>query len=201
MIDAPRAYILAGGKSSRFGSDKARALLDGQPLLTRIASTLRNLNLDVTVVADRPDKYADLGLPTIADQFPEIGPLGGLHAALVDATLHHADWIILLSCDLIELQPGWISQLIDQRTPDASFVAFHHEGWEPLLACYHTSLKMQVEEQIRHTQYAMFRLLEKARGIRLQTPPDWPSHFQVNTPGELLQAQMRLHGRNDSTFE
>ena len=95
-------YILAGGRSSRFGSDKARALLDGEPLVARLARQIEPVARRVTVVAEAADTYADLGLRTIADRRPGLGPLAGLEAALLDATnppKSTADWLILLSCD------------------------------------------------------------------------------------------------------
>lgn len=68
-------YILAGGRSSRFGSDKARAALHGRPMIVRIAELLRPVAESMIVVAEQSDKYADLGLLTIADAIPGQGPL------------------------------------------------------------------------------------------------------------------------------
>ena len=75
-------YILAGGRSSRFGSDKARAVLDGEPLIKRVARMAMPIAESTTIVADRTGKYDDLGLRSIADDPPHLGPLGGLAAAL-----------------------------------------------------------------------------------------------------------------------
>ena len=62
-------YILAGGKSSRFGQDKARVQLHGQPLLLHTARMVQAFASSITVVANAVDKYADLGLRTIADHY------------------------------------------------------------------------------------------------------------------------------------
>jgi molybdopterin-guanine dinucleotide biosynthesis protein A len=74
-------YLLAGGRSSRFGSDKARAELAGVPLILRLAHQVEPVASPLVVVADRRDKYLDLGLTTIADALPGLGPLGGLLTA------------------------------------------------------------------------------------------------------------------------
>ena len=72
-----RRFVLAGGRSRRFGTDKARACINGQPLVQRIADHLLPEAKGVCVVADRADKYADLGLATLADPFPPGAPSTG----------------------------------------------------------------------------------------------------------------------------
>ncbi len=54
-------YILAGGKSRRFGSDKARAEAKGVAVIVRVAEALASIAGTVTVVADRAGRYDDLG--------------------------------------------------------------------------------------------------------------------------------------------
>ncbi|HEY9840887.1 MAG TPA: NTP transferase domain-containing protein, partial [Candidatus Obscuribacterales bacterium] len=60
-------YLLAGGRNSRFGSDKARALLGGSPLILQVARLLHPYAADLKVVATTAGAYADLGLETLAD--------------------------------------------------------------------------------------------------------------------------------------
>ena len=74
--------VLAGGQATRFGSDKARAMLDGEPLIARLVKRVQPHASRITVVADVAGKYDDLGLTTIADDVPGRGPVGGLLAAL-----------------------------------------------------------------------------------------------------------------------
>ncbi len=183
-----RAYILAGGLNSRFGSDKARAQLGGTPLVRRIADAAMQYARDVAIVAAIKDQYADLGIRTIADNEPGNGPLGGLQAALIDASSMGSEWIFLASCDLIELKQTWIERLTDHCTGSAEFVAFRGSHWEPLVACYHTSLIPRVSKQLRERNLAMWKLLESSTGVTLPLPADWPAQVQANTPGELAAA-------------
>ena len=60
------AYILAGGRSVRFGSDKARALVEGEPLIRRVADGLAQVTGSITAVAQQADAYADLGVKHVA---------------------------------------------------------------------------------------------------------------------------------------
>ena len=186
MNDVP-AYILAGGQSSRFGSDKARALVDGVPLIARIAAALRPVTRSVTVVSDVAGKYADLGLETIADAQPGLGPMGGLHTALTHLP-GAADWLLLVSCDLVVLERAWIDALLAARTPEARAVAFMEvQGWQPLLALYHRAIAVEVDEHIARGQRSMRKLLDSVGGVGLPRPADWPEVLQVNTRDDLAR--------------
>jgi molybdopterin-guanine dinucleotide biosynthesis protein A len=181
MVPFP-VYILAGGKSSRFGSDKARALVDGLPLITRVASMVRPMASRVTVVADLRDKYADIGLRTIADTEPGQGPLGGLATALGDLQPGE-DWLLLVSCDLLLIRSEWIAALSATARPPAT--AFKGQYWEPLLALYHRSIGPTVAAQLATGHRAMQRLLDATTATALPLPSDWPITPQANTPADL----------------
>ena len=180
-------YILAGGKSSRFGADKALARVGGHTLLESLATTLRPLASSLIVVADRNDKYASLGFETIADAVPGLGPMGGLKTALSDCTARNSaqEWLLLVSCDWAGVRPEWISQLMQARTDRAQVVAFKGENWEPLLALYHVGVAANVEAAIALNQRAMWRLIERSSPVALALPPDWSRAVQVNTPEAL----------------
>lgn len=165
------AYILAGGRSSRFGSDKARALLQGSPMIRRIADTLETRGHRVVTVAREADQYANLGLETIPDIEPDLGPVGGLETALK----HRKDgWIILLSCDLIHPSPDPIRLLekARDRNEKTDAVVFRTDRWQPFPGLYHTRL-------LRLTGFrSMQRLLDAADAAPVQ----------CNDPGAIQQA-------------
>lgn len=174
------AYILAGGKSSRFGSDKARAPIDGTPMICHIASTL---GLEqVTVIADRADKYADLALATVADMNPGLGPMAGLQTALHDALKREHDRLLLVSCDLRGIQRSWVDDLLQASDKPADIIAYRAQYWEPLCAIYHTRLLDEVDRRIDERDLSMQRLLDSARTHCLSRPLQWS---QANTPEEL----------------
>lgn len=74
-------YILAGGASSRMGTDKAALRLGGRSFVERAADALRAVARDVFVVSSRHEA-SRWGLPIVADLFENVGAMGGLHAAL-----------------------------------------------------------------------------------------------------------------------
>lgn len=180
-------YILAGGKSSRFGSDKAMALLDGKPLILRLAKSIEPLAASMTVIAESPDKYASLGLRTIADRTPGCGPLAGLESALCDCT--HSTWLLLLSCDLIVLNALWIDLLLHHRRDSVRAVAFRPDRWQPMLAVYHRDTLPIVQRRLAERQLRMQDLLDELNTIEAPLPHDWPTVLQANTPTDLSDAR------------
>lgn len=179
-------YILAGGQSSRFGSDKARAVLNGEPLILRVRRMLESHASCLTVVADQADKYADLNLRTIADLRPGLGPLAGLQTALND--LRDGErWLLLCPCDAAVIRPGWISQLLDAREDKAAAVAFR-DGlgrWQPMPALYAAGSLPRVDAQLADRRLGMQGLLGVLNATSLAPPADWPADWQVNRPSDL----------------
>jgi molybdopterin-guanine dinucleotide biosynthesis protein A len=104
--------ILAGGRSRRFGSDKALALIDGRPMLDHVADRLRG-QCEALVVAGR-----DWPGMSRVDDLPEpgLGPLGGLVGALAYAQSAGFDAVLTSSCDLPTLPADLLALL---GTPDA----------------------------------------------------------------------------------
>src|ERR1041385_3815789 len=84
MIAMPHSqlsgFVLAGGKSTRMGQDKAAVTLNGLTLLQHGLAALRQVCRDVAILG-KHELYGALG-PVYEDIFPGCGPLGGIHAAL-----------------------------------------------------------------------------------------------------------------------
>ncbi len=180
-------YILAGGRNRRFGSDKARAAIDHQPLITHQLSQLRGLVEPVTVVAEWAEKYADLQLRTIADARPHEGPLVGLATAIDDRVRQlGAGWLLLTSCDRVITKPVWVQHLFDHIAGEHQAIAYRDgDRWEPLLALYHTSVGGAIEAVGRSGKASLQRLLDAVDALALEKDADWPELTQANTPQQL----------------
>jgi molybdopterin-guanine dinucleotide biosynthesis protein A len=183
-MDVP-LYILAGGRSSRFGSDKARALVNGQPLILHATEQARALCAPATVVADRPGKYDDLGLPTIGDLAPGLGPMGGLLAALSHRP--SPGWILLHPCDAVVILCDALPALLALRSEDADVVAVgsasNYRFWEPLPALYHTRLVPAIRAFIERGERSLIELIGRSRSTPHDPHAPWLRGF--NTPAEL----------------
>src|SRR5947209_7267292 len=74
--------VMAGGRSSRFGRDKALLVVNGETLLQRTVATLREVAADVVVLGP-PERATQVsGVEVLQDAVPGIGPLGGIYTAL-----------------------------------------------------------------------------------------------------------------------
>ena len=138
MIDA---YILIGGRSSRFGSDKAIAEIGGQTMAERALTTTREALSEsrVAFVARNEAQFAieaiRLGAPFIFDLIEGRGPLGGLHAALADA---RSTWIFVMACDYPFVPPAFIRLMSEMISDEYGAVApVQSDGrMQPLCAFY-----------------------------------------------------------------
>ncbi len=125
VADQCPAYILAGGQSSRFGSDKALVKIDGKPLLLRLHAALTGLGHAVQVIADREDRYAAMGLTCLLDAQPQSGPLAGLMSAVRHRrSLLGEGWLLLANCDQVEWFPEWLTLLGSASTTSAWAATF-----------------------------------------------------------------------------
>jgi molybdopterin-guanine dinucleotide biosynthesis protein A len=108
------AWILAGGRSRRFGSDKAAFVVDGEPLLDRTARVCREAGLAVTVVArhERPG-----GLPTLVEPDGPRHPLHGVATALGAAAGRGHTRALLVPVDLPALSAGQLRALLAEAPP------------------------------------------------------------------------------------
>ena len=139
------AFLLAGGVSSRMGREKGLLEFGGEPLIVRTARMIEPLVTEVTVVGP-PERYAALGLRTIADQglggreriAPVRTPLVGIATALSATKM---PWNLILACDLPYLTAVWLDWLLS-RAVDSSAQNCGNalrellKDFEPLAAVY-----------------------------------------------------------------
>jgi len=139
-----RAYLLAGGRSQRFGVDKARVLIDGIPQIHRLASELSQNGWRVIIVAQSISDYEDLGFEVITDHRPHAGPLAGLIAASTDCQACGETDCLISNIDLVVSDWSWIEamqRVMTQERP--SVVIFRAEEFMPLPGLYSAgALKM-----------------------------------------------------------
>jgi molybdopterin-guanine dinucleotide biosynthesis protein A len=189
-MDQFEAFILAGGASSRMGSDKSQLLIGNVSLTQHIASTLFNVTTAVTLVGHEP---ADTRLKTAVDVYPQWGALGGLHGAL------HAckcDWAFVVACDLPFITPELITRLGDERKDNAAVVPIQPDGRpQPLCALYRVDPCLQrATELIEKGLRRPLDLLEcvKTRWLPFSELEDLAQSqnffVNINTPEDYYEA-------------
>ena len=178
--------VLAGGKSSRMGQDKALLTRGGKSQLENLVDLLTPA-VDRVFVSTRPD-HADeperRKFAQIIDRYTEMGPVAGVLSAMEEHP--DADWLVV-ACDLPNVDTTTIRYLIEHRSSDAPFTAYrstHDDLPEPLCAIYRAGsdaiVRQFVEEGI-HCPRKM--LIRSDTELLVQSNPR--SLDNVNTPDDL----------------
>lgn len=102
-----RAYILAGGKSSRFGSPKGLVDAGGGPLIDKLCRRLSERGIESIIVAKRQEDFARFSWLCIEDEIPDGGPLHGIEIALKDCQRTSQSHCWILTCDLWDWNVAW----------------------------------------------------------------------------------------------
>jgi molybdenum cofactor guanylyltransferase len=100
-------YVLAGGNSTRMGTDKALLQIDGVALVQQNAALVQATTGRASIVGD-PQKYSGLGYPVVADRRPGNGPLAGMEAALLDSRF---ELNLIVACDMGSLNADFLERL------------------------------------------------------------------------------------------
>jgi len=165
--------VLAGGRSSRFGSDKALALLaDGRTLLEHAAAAVAP-HVEAVVVCGRTAE----GMTGLADRpAPDMGPLGGLNAALHHAVAQGYDAVLTTGCDM----PLYPAALAEALIGEGASVLKGQQlagYWPAPLA---TELDTHLAEENNRSIYGWLKRI----GARIVERPDIVLH-NINRPEDL----------------
>lgn len=197
-----RAYVLAGGASSRFGRDKALVRFGTTPLLLEIVELAKSCTPKIAVVAGA-QRYAGLEghLEIIEDRWPGEGPLGGIITALqhTTATDSPAQWNLILSCDMPFLTAEWLEFLVARArasAPETQVILPHSaHGPEPLCACYRTGawepLKNVFDRGVRKVTQALKEVRTEVLDESVWKRFDNAGRlfWNMNTPADFEEAQ------------
>jgi len=188
-------FLLAGGKSSRMGTDKALMQFRGQTLLDRSLAVMTPVCDRVTLVGD-PAWFAKYSvakyglakdLPIVADIFPECGPLGGIHAALVHST---AKLNLMIAVDMPFISEKLLAFLFAAAETSSAVITVPRAGnrLQPLCAVYRRDFSAVAEQSLRA---GMYKIGEALTAVSVQVIEEdalaaagfsEQSFFNVNTP-------------------
>ena len=127
--------ILAGGKSSRMGTDKGLMDFNGKPMIQHIIDLVQKYFSDVMIISNN-DSYKKFNLPVYPDEFQGSGPVVGI---LTGLTKSSTAWNFVVACDLPFLNSEILELLISNRNGYDAVVPFHHGNPEPMCAMYNKS--------------------------------------------------------------
>ena len=150
--------ILAGGRSTRFGSNKALAMVDGKPLIQQVVDLMSSLFVECLLVTNTPEQYDFLNIPMIRDRYQDMGPLAGIHAALQEV---YEPRIFVVACDMPNLSPELIQYLCNINEQECDVIIPRLEkGQEPLFGIYHKKLLAVIDSCLQQKECQIIRVLE-----------------------------------------
>jgi len=157
---AVNGYVLAGGKSSRMGRDKALLELEGKPLVLRAVEKLRWVCADVYILANRPE--LEMYAPVISDLHDGCGPLAGIEAAF-----SHSEkiWNLFMAVDMpflpVEFLENWVKMVVEQESARISM--FYVDGRpQPALCMLHKDVAPYVEKAVAQGNFKLLLVLKSA---------------------------------------
>jgi molybdopterin-guanine dinucleotide biosynthesis protein A len=196
--------VIAGGLSTRYGSPKALARVNGVRIVDRVSAALQDAAERVVAIVNDPALGAEIALPQRADVLRDVGALAGVHAALLWARELGAAGIIAVGCDmpfvttplLRALKMRHLSAGADVTVPESE----SRRGVEPLCACYGEACIAAIENAVQRGDARMIGFFDDVRVTRMPiaevaTYGDPGVLFRnINTPADLAAAERTLPG-------
>lgn len=184
----PAAFVLAGGQSSRMGTDKALVLLHGEPLIAHALRTLRAISPAPQIAGGTPAlaRFA----PLVPDDTPFQGPLGGIVAALRHSL---SDWNLFLPIDTPFFPPEALRRLLaTPHTPDTvAILTEAADHLNPLVALYHRRALPTLTRELTAGRLRVRSAIEAAGPVAhapFLAPEEQPWFRNLNTPADLADA-------------
>jgi len=197
-VNGSACIILAGGRSTRMGTNKALLALPGNRHITfveHLTSTLTPLCTEtILVVRDANDaaNYSLAGVRVVTDNLPDYGPLMGLYSGL---SAMQAPRALVVAVDMPFIQPALISFLLSQPLTNTLLVPIVNNVPQVLLAVYPRTILPLIDQRIKQgrrdprslLEVAAVQYIEEAQ-LRL-VDAELRSFVNVNTPEELNHLQ------------
>jgi len=174
------------------GRPKALLELGGRRIIERVLDVVGAVVDDVAVVTNTPDLYAFLGLPMVADAYPEHGSLGGIFTGLAAAA---GDAAFTVACDMPFLHRD-VARLVVARAGEGDVVIPRVGGqFETLHALYSKACLPHIEARLKAGRLKIVGFFESVRVVEIAEAevarhrPPAVVFMNVNTPAELDRAR------------
>ncbi|WP_066637665.1 molybdenum cofactor guanylyltransferase [Desulfolucanica intricata] len=188
------AVILAGGKSSRMGTDKAFLTLGEHKMIEYVLNELTIIFKNILIVSNQDEKFSNLGVPVVKDIIPNCGPLSGIHSGLINAK---KDYIFVTGCDMPFISGSLIQYMIDKLKNGGFDVLIPKVGnyMEPLFAIYSKMCIKPIEKNLAFGKLKVLDFLPEVQvgyisKEEISSLVDLEKVFiNINTPKELVHAR------------
>ena len=184
--------ILAGGKSSRMGTDKALIRIGNERIINRISKELGSFS-EIIVSAGGNRAYEELGFRTVYDEHADIGPIEGIRQVLLSAK---EEYVFICAADMPFISSKLVEYMAEYISSDYDcYVIADEDHIHPLCAIYKKSALPVIEELIAHKKYRLREIFSRiaTKYISLDnTVFDKKTVRNINTREELGEAQKPL---------
>ncbi len=181
------AIILAGGKSSRMGFDKQFLKIDKRRLMFSIINKLNKEFDEIIIVTNKPDHYIGLSHKITRDILRDKGPLGGIHAGLMQASSKYS---LVIACDMPNINLSYIKYMMGNMGQDGCTTRFM--DWiEPFCSFYSKDIIEDIEEYLKTKKRNIHDLLKGLNvtyideDIARSFSPNWDMFLNLNTKEDL----------------
>jgi molybdopterin-guanine dinucleotide biosynthesis protein A len=180
--------VLAGGHSSRLGTDKAFVNVNGQSLIKQIVAKLNSLSDDLIIVTDSPEKYNHLEARLVGDIYPGRGALGGIYSGLRAAANAYS---LIVACDMPFLDLNLLRYMILLARGHDVVIPRIEGLTEPLHAIYSKSCLEPIDRLLAREGFKIIDFFPDVRVRYVEEgevdifDPQHLSFFNVNTPNDL----------------
>ena len=195
--DGVTGIVLAGGMSSRFGSNKALSRLEGERLVQRLCRTVGAVTDRMMLITNTPEEYDFLHLESRKDLVPRCGPIGGIYTALRTA---NTPLCLCVACDMPFINPEFLAYMLE-RAPGYDVVVPLNDGREePLCAVYRDTCTEPINDRIEAGKFKITGFFDEVRVLRL--PPgesgfhEADMFFNINNMADYGEALKRLKERS-----
>ncbi|MFD1613798.1 molybdenum cofactor guanylyltransferase [Gelatiniphilus marinus] len=179
--------ILAGGKSSRMGTDKGFLMLDNKPFIQYSIQALKPLVSEIMIVSDNSN-YDVFGLKRVNDIKKNAGPMAGIYSGLEASS---TDYNLILSCDIPLISSEVLKKLIEVVDDNSEIIQIENHGKTmPLIALYKRHIKDTFNGFLQKDERRLRVAVKacKSKTIRLEKAHEF-STMNVNTKEELKQIE------------
>lgn len=178
--------VLAGGRSSRFGTDKAFCVLEGRPLIEHVLDLCSVLSLETLLVSKHPDQYRGLPVTAVADGAEDYSPVRGIIRALEHFQQKgYRSSVLVLSCDTL-WEPDDLLLRIASITSDAVFPIV--DGYlQPFPGKFPISALGLFRSCLQENRLRMSDIIAQIPHVKY--PADTYTLWNINTRTDLYEAE------------
>lgn len=151
--------ILAGGKSSRMGTDKALLKYQGKTFVQILYNNIKGICSEVIISSNNPEVRVE-GSKTVTDDIQEIGPMGGLYTCLKQS---NTDFNLVVSVDTPFVSAKLLTKVYKQSQKYDISIIEHNKKLHPLIGVYHKNVVKILKSEIKSEKYKVIRFLKKTK--------------------------------------